>query len=481
MPRWALIRNASLGCVLTLTGPAFAEPKDPAPPGGATWTNEAPTPSAEPRPSPEPAAEPGTSEPVPPPAGEEAEALPPVYEAPPPVTETPLEWHATVADALAEAALDLGIEALVVPAAELDGALDDRPEGVWILGFSVRASERDVRLEVAAVPPDSTVRRVTVEEVPESRLSLRAMVLLRDAVRIDGGSPAPAPIAPAVTEGTEHHSSGRAVLALNAAVLGGYVGVSLHQASDSADDRLLYPLAALGVGLGLGSSMLIADEWEISSTDAWFLSAGMVWPLSAGVLIAAGRDVEPEQRYLYGLSGAAVGISLATVAVAQGDMPEGSAAVAHSGGAFGLSLGALAEGIIQGNLEEAPLQGMGYGAGLGVVGAGIFATGLDLAPPRVLMVDLAALLGGLTGGAVATPLLLVDEPDDGRRRLWFGAVGLGTLLGAGAGLVATREAVPSAKANSTLQGVVPFGGIIGQSRRGTETAPAWGVGVSGLW
>ena len=81
---------------------------------------------------------------------------------------------------------------------------------------------------------------------------------------------------------------GRPVLALNAAVLGGYVGFTIQKASGSADARLVYPLVALGTGLGLGASLLVADEWNITSGDAWYLAAGMWWPAASGFLLAEG-------------------------------------------------------------------------------------------------------------------------------------------------------------------------------------------------
>jgi hypothetical protein len=408
----------------------------------------------------------------------------------PPAAAAPADAIAArVAAALEEGAIDLDIDARVVPSDQLDRALADRarsgavpPPGMkapWLVGYRLTPQGGLQRLEVTAVPPDSSVRRVTVDVLEESRLELRAMVLLREAVHIE--PPTEKPSVPQEKKETAPPSSGRAGLALNGALLGGYIGVSLQQASDSEDDRLLYPLAALGVGLGLGASMLVADEWNITTEDAWYISAGLLWPAASGSLIAASYDVEPEHRYLYGLSGAAAGMTLASIAVARGGVHTGSSAIAHSGGAFGMGLGALTQGIIEGNLEDAPLRGMGYGTGIGVLTAGIAATRIEASPSRVLLVDLAALLGGLTGGAVATPLLLTDDVTDARRRLWFGAVGFGTLAGATLGLLATDDYEAPTATASALEHAHPYAGVIGSSVRGTEQAPIYGGGLAGAF
>lgn len=389
---------------------------------------------------------------------------------------------------LEEAALDLGIAARVLPAEELDGALEQRtldPDGAWLLSHRVTPDGDRWRVEVTAVPPESRVRRTAVDVVDRDRLEVRAIVLLRDAVRIQP-EPAEAPeIAPTPTP--PPRSTGRAVLALNTALLGGAIGVSLHRAGATEDDRLLYPLAALGVGIGLGASMLVADEWDITTDDAWFLSAGIVWPAASGVLVATGHGVQEEHRYLYGLSGTAVGLTLASVAVAKRQVYEGSATLAHSGAAFGLGMGALAEGIVQGDLVNTPLRGMGYGAGAGVLAAGLLASQVPTSSSRVLLVDLSALLGGLTGGALATPLLLVDDVTDGRRRLWFGSIAIGTAAGALLGFLATEnEQAPDPSrappaATALVQRWSPTAGVLGVSQVGSRQEPFFGAGVQGLW
>lgn len=486
--RWLL-----LSCALTTTGLARAQgaPPAPSPAEGrptegrkASLGQSAPAKST-PAPAPEADSTAGDAAATVAPATPPAPADAPVSDASPSASAPPAaaDAHTTaaVAHALEEGAIDLDIDALVLPEGDMDGAIERRaasaPSLKWLVGYRITRLGEQARLEISAVPPDSRVRRVAVEVFDAARLELRAMVLLREVVHV--ARPRTAGTQAAVVEKPKERSAGRAILALNGALLGGYIGVSLQQASDSEDDRLLYPLAALGVGLGLGASMLIADEWDITTEDAWFISAGLIWPTASGSLIAASYDVAPNDRYLYGLSGAAVGLTLAGVTVAKGGVHSGSATIAHSGGAFGQGLGALTEGIVEGNLEDAPLRGMGYGTGIGVLTAGVLATQVEASSSRVLLVDLAALLGGLTGGALATPLLLADDVDDTRRRMWFGSIAAGTLIGGALGVLATAD--EQGEGTAETYRVLPYGGVIAESRVGERSAPAYGGGVQGIF
>jgi hypothetical protein len=122
---------------------------------------------------------------------------------------------------------------------------------------------------------------------------------------------------------------------------------------------------------------------------------------------------------------------------------EGDAALAHSGGVLGMGLGGLTQLFVQGKTSETPIGGMGYGAALGTLGAGVLATQLDVRASRVLLIDLGATLGALTGAAAASPLLLVNEEESKpRTRLWLGGIFAGSVLGAGIGWWSTRKAKP---------------------------------------
>jgi hypothetical protein len=83
---------------------------------------------------------------------------------------------------------------------------------------------------------------------------------------------------------------------------------------------------------------------------------------------------------------------------------------------------------------------MGYGAAIGTLGAGVLATQVDAKASRVLLVDLGATLGALTGAALGSPLLLGNQQESSSRtRVWLGGIFAGTVLGAGIGWWTTRS------------------------------------------
>jgi len=271
------------------------------------------------------------------------------------------------------------------------------------------------------------------------------------------------------------------VLAFNAAVLGGYVGFALQRAGGSTDARLTYPLIALGTGIGLGGSMILADEWDVGLGDAWYLSAGIWWPALGALLVA--EDQPDSKRFLYGAGAAAGGLTLAVTSLTFGGMSEGNALVTHSGGAFGVLLGGIADLAVQGRTDVTPTQGMGIGAISGVVAMGTLARFIESQPPsRVLFIDLSAGLGGLAGAAVASPLVFVDPKVSAtRNRLWLSSIALGTFVGAGIGLFTTAhgDAAHDAKNGPTI---APYGGVIAVTEtRGGGAVPATGVGVQGTF
>jgi hypothetical protein len=189
-------------------------------------------------------------------------------------------------------------------------------------------------------------------------------------------------------------------------------------------------MVALGAGLGVGASLLVADEWDISHGDAWYLAAGVYWPGASGFLIAESYEMKRSDQFLYGLVGATVGVGLGTVALATGDVGEGGAVLTHSGGAFGMLFGAMTEVAIDGSTETTPpTRGMGVGTGLGVLAAGAAATQVDISSSRMLLLDLSVSLGGLSGAALASPLVFVEDPTATQTRLWVGAAAAGAVAG----------------------------------------------------
>lgn len=302
-------------------------------------------------------------------------------------------------------------------------------------------------LRIVALTPNSSVLRLVTQEVSEKELDFRVVVMVSEVLAAETPKTlkAVATQTPAGTPITKPRSQGKGVLALTSAVLGGGIGYSLQRASGSDDPRLTYPLIALGAGMGLGASLIAAEEWDLSVGEAWYLNAGMLWPTASGMMLAYSYDVTEDdtatrRRYVYGLVGATAGMSLASFALSFQDISEGGAVLTHSGGGMGLLLGGLVDWTYYGTTAKVPYRGMGYGSGIGVLVAGAAATQLRLSSSRVLFIDLSAGLGALTGAALGALTLVVDDSTmtARRQRAWLGAVGVGAVVGGGVGWYLTR-------------------------------------------
>lgn len=373
---------------------------------------------------------------------------------------------------VSEAIQDLGLTLALEPHSAREKPTDEelvkRAHDSWVVLPTLEREGRGLRLRIVAIRPGTRVMLTRSERSSADDLDVRVAVMMRDLLQSHAAAEPVPGAPPPVAEDLEAHeprSNGRAVLALNAAVFGGYVGYSIQAASGSSDERLVYPLVALGTGVGLGASMLIADEWDVSVGGAWFLSAGLWWPTSSGLLLAAHHDVPKDDRYVYGVVSGTVGVALAAAAMSASDITDGDAALAHSGGALGLGLGGLSQLFIEGRTSKTPIGGMGYGAAIGTLGAGVLATQVNLKAPRVLLVDLGATLGALTGAAAGSPLLLVDQEESkSRTRAWLGSIFAGTVLGAGIGWWSTRKSdVSSPSAQSSLP-ALPYANATPEAR-----------------
>lgn len=404
---------------------------------------------------------------------------------------------------LADAAQDLGLSidltgraaAGASPIEEGELAARARAAGRILIAPSVAERDGDVEIRIHLAEPAARSLRLRVARASPQDAEVRAAVMLRDLVadlssapaagRPEQGAPtggAAAQAAPA----TPALSAGRSVLAVNATLYGGVVGYSIQRSSGSEDPRLLYPLLAVGAGIGLGGSMIIAEEWDVGVGDAWFIAAGAWWPTLAGHLLYEGRFAarageQDDERWAFGLVGGTTGIALATLGLALRPMSDGGAFLANSGGGLGFVLGGLTEIAATGDLEVTPFTGAGYGAALGWLAAAAVATQARIAPSRVLAVDLGALLGGLGGAALASPLLF-DAPSAGEQRAWVGATAGGLLLGAGFAWWFTRgqgERRGAAEPPSWWHERLPMIGIVGESVVGRRRVPAFGLSWSG--
>jgi hypothetical protein len=386
-------------------------------------------------------------------------------------------------------AVDLSTSGAAIPQGMTERAQIERAAstGRWQVSPRLELLDSDILVRLVVVPPNFTHALVRAERMPHGEFQVRVVVMLRDLVRAGQGQPVlgdvrAVPGAPELDGPLprRRRSEGRAILAFNAALFGGYVGYSLQKASGSDDDRLTYPLLALGTGVGVGGSLIMAEEWDVGVGDAWYVSAGVVWPTLGGRLVARGREVDPkEDRFAWGLAAGFVGLTLASVSLTFGGMADSGAAVAHSGGLLGIGFGAGAEAAIRGTTSETPFEGMGYGAIAGVLLGGIVGRYAEIPVARVMMVDVGSALGALSFAAVASPLLIAD-PNEARERAWA----IATMSGAVTGGLLAYWVTDEPASNSTVAVLArhgqPIAGVIGHSMADDGSVePAYGVGWRG--
>jgi hypothetical protein len=358
--------------------------------------------------------------------------------------------------------------------------------GRWVIYPSIDARGSEPVVRLAAVAPGTKTVIVRVEPVKPADLAVRAVVMLRDIVSKRWASPTElastraTQLEPRPSFAVPARSQGRAILAFNSALFGGFVGYAMLRGSGSDDPRLLFPLMALGTGLGLGASAIVAEEWDIGIGDAWYLSAGAWWPAISGLFIAKSRrEADPPSEYGYALLGSLAGLGLATTSLAiGGPMSEGGALMTHSGGAFGLVLGGLTEFAIRDNNSgKTPYRGLGIGTGAGVLIAGAAARWVTVEPSRVLIIDLGAGLGGLAGAAAASPFIVKDRTEGGDRAFLLTTMGT-TVAGGVAAWLWTRKSTPAPPAKALSLPHIGVG-IIAAAPPGFVSDPAIGLDVSG--
>jgi hypothetical protein len=415
--------------------------------------------------------------------------------------EEPLATRAHELDAtLRDATQDLGFVLDLSDPGPSPGHLRDidmitrAGRGTWVVSARLEQLASDsFLLRLVAVPPNGKELRVRAEAVKGADVSVRGLVLLRDllspaaAAEAESGERERQRVDPSASLGVvaPSRSPGRAVLAVNGALFGGYVGYSLELASGSDDPRVLFPLLALGSAVGIGGALLAAEEWDVSTGDAWYLSAGAWWGAGSGILLANGFSVQPAARFAWGIGGGLAGLTLGTFALTRSKMDEGDAVLTHSGAGMGFWIGSLVDLGYRGTTGPlatngpTPYRGAGLGSAIGLVASGTAAVFLDIAPSRVLLVDLGFGVGTLAGAAAGSPLIFGNLTPDKTR--WFlGGTVAGGLVGGTAAWLLTRDSPLTKKVSQSpwLKGM-PNAGIIGQSVTRTGAVPAYGVSYGG--
>lgn len=342
---------------------------------------------------------------------------------------------------LADAATDLGLEFEQPPTVRLVAPncspLEEPP--VPSAGKVNIAGALELRgdqwwLRVAVIKDDATTHSARVE-LRETNFEVQTIRALALTVKTSAGNSTPhaEKAQTPAAHGNVDTSEGKATLATTGAALGGYFGFALESAGGDIDTRLVYPLVALGAGVGLASALIVAEEWPLTRPSAWYISGGGIWLTVAGVLIASEQDLKHRtDRYPYGLIGTAAGLGISGYVVSQRSITEAEAVFSQSGALFGAIAGGFVQELAAPTRGHFPRLGIGVGAGGGWLLASLGTARLmpGLSSSRVLFADLGGFLGALVGAAAASPAVVNQgqaRPSD--RRAFVGASLGGLVLG----------------------------------------------------
>lgn len=362
-------------------------------------------------------------------------------------------WLSGLGTILADASKDLGLVLETPPRVLFVGGergvklrweddLRTPSRGLVNLGAALEEStEKEDRekwlLRVIVVEHDGTAHgvRVELEESDYEVQTIRALTTLSRVIARPEQPEQPEQGTPQVT--SPDASQGRATLATAGAVLGGYFGFALENAGGDVDTRLVYPLVALGAGVGLASALIVAEEWPMDRPSAWFIAGGGLWLTVSGVLIAGEQELKHEtDRYPYGLIGTVAGLGLSSYIVSQRQISEAEAVFSQSGALFGSIAGGFVHQLIEPSSDTFPSLGVGLGTGGGwlLTSLGTAQWMPGLSSSRVLFADLGGFLGALVGAAAASPTIVSQgTPPAADQRAFVGASLAGLVVGASVG------------------------------------------------
>jgi hypothetical protein len=226
-------------------------------------------------------------------------------------------------------------------------------------------------------------------------------------------------------------SEGKATLAATGALFGGYLGFAIENVGGSADSALVYPLVALGSGVGMATALVAAEEWPVSRPRAWYIAGGGFWLTSSAVFIANEQALaHPTDRYPYGLIGTAIGLGVSSVVSSYREVTEPQALLSNEGGAFGTLAGGLIHRLAAPDSSDLPALGMGIGGALGWLTAGLIGPFAlpNVSSSRVLFAGLGGSVGALTGAAVASPAVVNSDRREPKKEGVLFASALGGLV-----------------------------------------------------
>lgn len=240
------------------------------------------------------------------------------------------------------------------------------------------------------------------------------------------------PPARSVTGGNE----GRGRLVIWSSLYGIWLGIATDIMFEIDGDRAVILPPLLGMGAGLGLSLLATGSTQLSVGEAWTIITGLDYGSFNGALWAGGLDFSSK-----GVVGASVATSIAAtsigVLVANTKSPSaGDIELTRSGLLWGTVAGFLTTVVIAPHAgSQGALKAVAASMDAGfVVGVGL-ANSVDVSRNRMLIIDAGALAGGLAGGGIAW---LIAGTNNSGRGLAGAALG-GLVTGIAVTAWATRD------------------------------------------
>jgi hypothetical protein len=354
------------------------------------------------------------------------------------------EFNSTVVDAFT----DLGYEvSLATHPAVYDREADflaAAAKGDFVMAIDVRSLKGEhARLEVTYAPPNATSLQSKIEILPKKRVLVRTLVTLRQILSKAPTAPPTCdksePTEPAA--GAPGWSRGRVLLVTSTAVFGFAGSYAIYEASQTDNLSVLFPLLALGTGVGIGTGFLVSEEWNITPSVASVLTAGTWWGVWAGYNFGVASNVQPDRdRFAWGLAGGLAGTVLSATTASLHTFSDNEAALIHSASGIGGLIGYELESIINGsvNLNFGWGWAIGTCSGYAAGSVGSFFLKPDITTSRILVTDLGFVVGTLAGVSIASPLLVKNSSPDNSRVFLASGLG-GGLIGAGIAFALSKQ------------------------------------------
>lgn len=276
----------------------------------------------------------------------------------------------------------------------------------------------------------AALRSAALQADARERALLRRIVRLCDSLR--------ASAADAGVRDTGVDRSGRARLVVGATGYGLWAGIAADVLLEIEDARASVVPPLVGVGLGLGASLLATSEGEITAGQAWTVITGLDYGTYSGLLLAGAAEWD-ESRQVVGvaLGSGLLGGALGAAAASALRPTAGDAEVVRSGGLWGFASAGLLAVAIAPDEEPSLLGMMLAGMDGGLLAGALLADRYAVSRSRMLLGDVGALAGGVAG--LGAGILAVGSPSESERRAIAVTSLVGLHLGLGLSLFLTRE------------------------------------------